>query len=388
MQGKVTAARLNVREKPDPSATKLGILSQNTIIDVICKNDEWLEITFDHEPAYVAAEFVELIDTPPTTTTGTVTAVKINVREKPNTKSKVVTTLDSGTQLTIRNLNQGWYEILYHGVPAYVSAKYVSTMSPEESGTAKATSQAETNSVAQTVAIASIALAPNVKFKVIGNDATKKVATTWNQYGGLINTLAEQYQIDPACIIALLCVESSGDGFRSDNQGRMVIRFENHKFWSFWGKQHADEFNQYFKLNLADKPWLGHQWRPSPNEEWLDFHGNQAREWQVLEFARGLDDTAALKSISMGAPQIMGFNYAQLDYPSVQAMFEKFSSDIRFQILGLLQFLSTDMIAALRKLDLTRFAGYYNGSGQQQQYGQWIDDHYQAFKTLAANINE
>ena len=84
----------------------------------------------------------------------------------------------------------------------------------------------------------------------------------------------------------------------------------------------------------------------------------------------------------------MGFNYAQLDYPSVQAMFEKFSSDIRFQILGLLQFLSTDMIAALRKLDFTRFAGYYNGSGQQQQYGQWIDDHYQAFKTLAANINE
>ena len=47
-----------------------------------------------------------------------------------------------------------------------------------------------------------------------------------------------------------------------------------------------------------------------------------------------------------------------------------------------------DMIAALRKLDFTRFAGYYNGSGQQQQYGQWIDDHYQAFKTLAANINE
>ena len=33
MQGKVTAARLNVREKPDPSATKLGILSQNTIIE-------------------------------------------------------------------------------------------------------------------------------------------------------------------------------------------------------------------------------------------------------------------------------------------------------------------------------------------------------------------
>ena len=133
---------------------------------------------------------------------------------------------------------------------------------------------------------------------------------------------------------------------------------------------------------MTTKPWLGHKWRPSPNENWLSFHGSQIREWQVLDFARSLDDTAALKSISMGAPQIMGFNFAQLDYPNVQAMFEKFSTDIRYQILGMFQILSPSMIVALRKCDFITFAGHYNGTGQKQQYGQWIDEYYQAFKTL------
>jgi uncharacterized protein YgiM (DUF1202 family) len=384
LKAKVSANTLNVRNQPAASGTIIGSVRRGTVLDVLSDHDDWLEIRFNQSPAYVSAKYVAMMDAS-ASTTGSVIAANLNVRDQPNSAGKIVGTLGIGSQVTIRGQSGGWYEIVFNGISAYVSAKYVTTVLSDDGALPIAANAAESPPAPSLDEIESIPLAPDDKLDVYGDSKSQKVASTWNKYGRLLTTLGEQFQIEPACAIAVLCVESSGDGFRQDNDGRMIIRFENHKFWSFWGKDNADEFNQYFKLNLADKPWLGHKWRPSPNEDWQSFHGNQLREWQVLEFARRLDDTAALKSISMGAPQIMGFNYAQLDYPNVQAMFEKFSSDMRYQILGLFKFLSPGMINALRNLDFTTFAGYYNGSGQKQQYGQWIEDHYQAFKNLTGH---
>ncbi len=63
-------------------------------------------------------------------------------------------------------------------------------------------------------------------------------------------------------------------------------------------------------------------------------------------------------------------------------MFEKFNSDIRFHIKGLFDFFNKPMINALRKLDFVTFAGYYNGSGQKEKYGERIQNHYDAFKKI------
>ena len=381
LKGKVTADTLNVRSQPGASGTIIGSVSRNALLDIVTDHQDWLEIRFNQSNAYVAAKYVALIDGS-TLTSGTVTAAKLNVRSKANTESKIIGTLGIGAEISIRGRVGNWYEILFNGIPAYISAKYVATGESDTPDLPVAANEVEETAAESELDIHAIPLAPADKLDVHGDSKSQKTAATWNKYGRFLSVLSDRYQIEPACAIAVLCVESSGDGFRSDNQDRMVIRFENHKFWSYWGKQHPDEFNQYFSLNLADRPWLGHKWRPSTQDEWLSFHGNQMREWQVLEFARQLDDTAALQSISMGAPQIMGFHYEKLDYPNVQAMFKKFSTDIRYQILGLFQFLTPSMVRALRTLDFVSFAGYYNGSGQKQQYGQWIDEHYQAFKRL------
>lgn len=114
----------------------------------------------------------------------------------------------------------------------------------------------------------------------------------------------------------------------------------------------------------------------------MKFHGDQRKEWQVLDFARSLDDSAALKSISMGAPQVMGFNYQQTGYQSVQQMFNNLSTDIRYHIFALFDFLDNRMISALQNYDFVRFARFYNGSGQAEHYGEWIKDHFEAFQAL------
>ncbi len=48
---------------------------------------------------------------------------------------------------------------------------------------------------------------------------------------------------------------------------------------------------------------------------------------------------AAMRSISMVGPQIMDFNHARISYDAVGEMFDNFQADIRFQILGLFDFL-------------------------------------------------
>jgi hypothetical protein len=161
----------------------------------------------------------------------------------------------------------------------------------------------------------------------------------------------------------------------------MIIRFENHWFYNLWGKSSQDRFDQHFRYR-SDKKWLGHQWRSQPEGEWQSFHGNQANEWRVFEFARGIDEDAAIQSISMGAPQIMGFNYRRVGFRTPVEMFDSFSSSIAGQIRGLFDFCTEPMLEHLRQRDFEEFAGFYNGQGNKREYGRRIRNHYHALKNL------
>jgi hypothetical protein len=180
----------------------------------------------------------------------------------------------------------------------------------------------------------------------------------------------------------VLCVESSGKGFDPGNQDRMIIRFENHKFWKYWGKTNPDRFERHFTYK-AGQVWKGHKWRKAPDHAWQAFHGRQHAEWEVLTFARAIENDAALMSISMGAPQIMGFNYRAVGYRNVQEMFDTFAEGIEAHIEGMFEFMSPAMVRHLQRRDFTAFAGLYNGSGQKETYGLWIKKHYEAFKRIA-----
>src|SRR5690606_32429419 len=99
---------------------------------------------------------------------------------------------------------------------------------------------------------------------------------------------------------------SGGQGFGPG--GRLLIRFENHLF-----NQHTG--NRYANLFAAGNPqWTGHRWRRHETDTyWITLHtGDQAEEWAVLEFAMTLNRNAALQSISMGAPQILGSNHRRI----------------------------------------------------------------------------
>jgi hypothetical protein len=215
------------------------------------------------------------------------------------------------------------------------------------------------------------------------------VADIWNRYGGLLEALSGVLKIEPAVAVATLAIESGGQSFGPD--GRMIIRFENHVFYQQWGKNNQAKFAQHFTYN-ASQSWTGHKWRPTPNEPWRpanlpDFHGSQAREWEVFNFAATLSDTGAKMSISMGSPQIMGFNFGLIGFATVQDMFNAFSAGERDQVIGFfdfVQYVSPQAVKALQARDFRTFATYYNGSGQAVMYGNLIKTAYDVFNQLRA----
>lgn len=211
------------------------------------------------------------------------------------------------------------------------------------------------------------------------------VVATWNRFGALTTTLAGMLELDLSAAVAALAVQSSGRAFADD--GRMPIRFENHSFFHEWGKLDPELFSRHFRFDLTAH-WRGHEWRPAVDQAWRSFHGDHNAEWQVFNFARDrFDERAALRSISMGVPQIMGFDHELLGYAAVCDLFEAFASSAHAQVIGFFDFVSADpaRLDALRSGDFLSFASTYKGVGQAPLYATLMTDAANVFDRLHAD---
>lgn len=382
-KARVTATRLNVRAQPDVQGVKIGSLVKGSVIDILDDQGEWLEIGFNDQTAYVNSDYVQLIDAG-SLKQGIINTHTLNVRRTPSLSGDILGTLDHATEVNIISRIGNWYEIRFNESTAFIHSDYVDITSQEVyEGPLTISSDDKQKKI-----IEEGDLIPEHTLPVSGTKIEKKVSRIWNKYGGLLELLCGSLKLDSATAVAVLGVESSGKGFEKSNQNRLVIRFENHLFWKYWGKKHTEQFHKHFKYGKKEnsklKVWLGHQWREEVNQGWQSFHGNQVKEWKVLEYARTWHDTSALYSISMGAPQIMGFNHKVIGYKSVQDMFQKFCESVQYQIRGMFDFFHSSMIKALQKRDFVQFAKYYNGPGQKLKYGEWIQSHYDAFEKVSA----
>jgi peptidoglycan/xylan/chitin deacetylase (PgdA/CDA1 family)/3D (Asp-Asp-Asp) domain-containing protein len=159
------------------------------------------------------------------------------------------------------------------------------------------------------------------------------MAEIYNKYGKYIYEKALEIGVSPASSAAVIYVETSGGAFGQD--GRMNIRFEPCIFYEMWGSDHPGEFSQYF---VCDRP--NDKFRQSPAENFTELHGDHFREWTAFNLARTLNEDAAMKSISMGLAQIMGFNYHAIGYSSANEMFDALSNSTRSQLDALFLALS------------------------------------------------
>lgn len=270
---------------------------------------------------------------------GVVTTGQLNVRSGPGVEHAQVGSLLANNPVEVIEQIGDWLRIQWQGSTAFVNAKFV--------------------------------------------EHKNKVLETWNRYRILLEQESARLGIDPTIAVAILMAEAGGSAFAAD--GRMIIRFENHIFYDQWGRQNEATFRQHFTFD-ANRSWEGHAWRADVNSEWQPCHQNQQGEWLLFDFARKLAANAAMMSISMGAPQIMGFNYPAVGYVSVQAMFDAFQADDDNQVLALFRFIENkQLVDAIRQGDLRRFAAGYNGSGQTELYAGIIQKHLDNFRSASAS---
>ncbi len=293
----------------------------------------------------------------------------LNLRRTPDTQQPPITTLPHETLLHVLDDSGDWLRVIVgdgpDGQQGYVYAAHVLRridplpLEPDPdigNGTGPEAEDAFAAPAGQR-----IELGPDA------GSTERLVAGVWNRFGAALLAEAQRVQIDPGLAAALLAAESNGHGFGGD--GRLLIRFENHIFYHYWGQYHQAQYFAHFTFN-TDASWRGHRWRPDPAGPWQECHlDDQAVEWQVFSFARQLDETAAMLSISMGIAQIMGFNYEAVGFASVQAMFGAYAASIANQIAAFFRFVeSKGLVEAARSGDYHAFARGYNGPGQADAY--------------------
>jgi hypothetical protein len=150
-----------------------------------------------------------------------------------------------------------------------------------------------------------------------------------------IRKLAKERGIPEAVALAIFKIESGGKGFSKD--GKMVIRFEGHKFKEYSGGKTV-----------------------------AVVHAGQKSEWDNFNRATAIDPQAAMMAISMGGAQIMGFNHKLVGFPTVEAMFNAYSTSEEAQIRGFFDFVkNTGLEKAAKSGDFLTFARGYNGKGQK-----------------------
>jgi hypothetical protein len=198
----------------------------------------------------------------------------------------------------------------------------------------------------------------------------------WNNYGGLVQKLAADNGVATATVLAILAIESGGSGFVN---GRLKIRFENHIFRrSMSDAGRLPEYDANFAGGLA---WNdNHQYRGADGQL-HSTHAGQDAEWAALGVAQKLDPELAARAISMGAAQVMGFNYKGGGFPSAVAMLTAYSRSEAEHIKGMFNFLKNrGLIDEMQRNDFEAVALGYNGAGNVNIYGHLMRQAYEAVK--------
>ena len=188
---------------------------------------------------------------------------------------------------------------------------------------------------------------------------TEPITSNGKDTKQIISEFANAHGIEPNVLLAVLQIESGGNAFNSF--GKPVARFELHVFVNYLNESEKAQFNQYFEEN----GWQHHLANLGNGLE--QFHGNQEKEYKVLELAKSINKEAAYKSASYGMAQLMGFNFKACGFNSAEELFNAFCLSEAEQALAFCRFLG-NKLEPLRSKDFKTFASWYNGPGQVDRY--------------------
>ncbi len=171
----------------------------------------------------------------------------------------------------------------------------------------------------------------------------------------IIQTVADDEDLEAASIKAVIKVKSQGQGFYEDK--RPVILFEGHIFWRELKKVGIDPRSvQKDNEDIVYPRWVKSHYK-----------GTSEGEFDRLRRAQAIHHEAALRSASWGMFQIMGFNHHLCGYEHVQDYVNQMYSSEHAHLKAFIQFLHSEGIYRyLKRKDWAHFARRYNGSAYKK----------------------
>ncbi len=200
------------------------------------------------------------------------------------------------------------------------------------------------------------------------------IYATYERNAEIIVKIADFLKVDVTTALAVMSVESRGEGFSPDT-GDILIRFENHIFNKRWGIHNPSTFKSNFRFD-AKRKWQEHTYRHQ--DHWVSVHQDQEHEHNALELAKSLSTQDAYASASYGLPQIMGFHYERLGFETPEQMFIYMQANEEQQLILFFDFIKSDpsLLKAFQDRDWRTFARIYNGSGQVDFYSKFLERQY------------
>lgn len=122
--GVITGDTVNFRSSPDTSAKILDQLTKGTKVSILGSEGDWYKVSCNDASGWINDQYLTVRDEK--LAVGAVTENNVNVRNKPNTSSEVLTKLDKGTKADIYEHSGDWYRIsIGEGRYGWVNCAYV-----------------------------------------------------------------------------------------------------------------------------------------------------------------------------------------------------------------------------------------------------------------------
>ena len=123
-----SGSTLNVRSGPGTSYGSIGTLSAGATVKITGKdkNTNWYRINYNGKEGYVSNSYIEITtENTSTSTTYKKTTANLNMRSSANTSASIITTIPSGTVVTVLSSSNGWDYVEYNGQKGYCSSNYL-----------------------------------------------------------------------------------------------------------------------------------------------------------------------------------------------------------------------------------------------------------------------
>lgn len=162
-------------------------------------------------------------------------------------------------------------------------------------------------------------------------------------------TIAFEYQLDPAALLAVAEIESGGKtAYLVNGKYEPAIRFEGHYF----DRRLTGSIRERARTEGLAHPSAGKIRNPA----------SQTARWALLERAININRKAALESTSWGLGQVMGAHWQWLGFKNIDVLVALARNSVSGQIILMTRFiLQSGLQQSLHKQDWVHFAKSYNG---------------------------